>query len=333
MTSLIGKKPGEHTLVRSIFGSHLYGLHTATSDKDFKEVFVPSISSILLHGPNQNQNITTKLVEHTKNTSEDIDDERFSLGTFIKHLCDGEMIAIDLLHSEPIHWISYDEPWTWIIGYRKEFYTKNMRAYVGYIRKQVSKYGIKGFRLAVIENVLGILNAEKDKEAKLVTIWDKLPVDNEYTFKKKSEGPNYQNIDFYEILGKSHAAGTKIKDLQRALQGYYDNYGVRAKKAAANEGIDWKAVSHAFRACYQLITIYERGGFNYPLDNTPTILQIKLGELSYKQKVEPMLEELYGRVLELGENSKYPVSVNQAFRDNLQLEIYDYYYGYHRRSR
>lgn len=311
------------TLVRSIFGSHLYGTSTPTSDRDYKEVFVPDLETILLNGPNINQNMSTKIDSGAKNTADDVDTERFSLGTFIKHLCDGEMIAVDLMHSSIIHWEAHHPMWRSLWEQRASFYTKDMRAYVGYIRKQVSKYGVKGFRVAALESVIEVLdNTTINPQNRMSTIWDLLPVDDQYLIKKKGEGPNYEKVDFYEVLGSSFMSTSRIGEVYKSLRARHSNYGHRAQAAKENQGIDWKAVSHAFRACYQLIAIYEDGGFKYPLPDTKQILEVKMGLLDYKAQVEPELEILYDKVQILAEKSSYPQEVDPEFRRKVQLDIY-----------
>ena len=53
-----------------------------------------------------------------------------------------------------------------------------------------------------------------------------------------------------------------------------------AKKAAKNEGIDWKAVSHAVRCAYQMKSVYEIGDIRFPLKESPTILYFGLPNLN-----------------------------------------------------
>ena len=146
-----------NTIVRSIFGSHLYGLSTPTSDKDYKEVFVPSLRTVILNGPNANQNLTTKTEEQAKNTADDVDIEKFSLSTFVQHLCNGEMIAVDMMHTERHHWMETTPAWEYLRKHRQYFYTKNMRSYLGYIRKQVAKYSFKGSRLNILNEIIKII--------------------------------------------------------------------------------------------------------------------------------------------------------------------------------
>lgn len=333
-------------LVRCIHGSHLYGLNTATSDKDYKSVFVPPLEDILLYGPNLSQNLSTKTNQLEKNTAEDVDVENFSLATFIKHLCDGEMIAVDMMHSEPRHWLESSSMWEYLRAHRKHFYTKSMRSYLGYIKKQVAKYSFKGSRLNILKDVadsineglegwaykatgskdwIGHLKKIQSRGPKFSEVFGLLPI-NDHCRLVTSEGPNHIEIQFYEVFGSKYMLQDYAKNVFESISKYLNEYGKRAHLAAENEGVDWKAVSHAFRACYQAIAIYEKGGFKYPLPETDKILEVKLGKLDYKTQVEPELEKLYHKTLGLADSCNYPDRVDEKFRNDLLLNIYGYYF-------
>src|SRR5690606_19643354 len=84
------------------FGSHLYNLNTSSSDVDYKGIFLPTLPELLL-GNHPNSIVTSTGGDNSKNTNEDTDVELVSLPRFIKHACDGETYALDMLHcSNPI---------------------------------------------------------------------------------------------------------------------------------------------------------------------------------------------------------------------------------------
>ncbi len=323
-----------NTLVSCIFGSHLYGLNTETSDKDYKEVFIPDLKQVLLHGTNMNQNISTKSGSDTKNTADDVDTEKFSLGTFIQHLVNSEMIAIDMVHSEPRHWLNHDPLWTYVVSQREKFYTRGMRSYLGYIKKQVAKYSFKGSRLNIISNVIQELNKGmtgmtveqlSGKGPRLKDVIGSITI-GDHVNHVTSEGPNHIEINFLEVFGSKYMHQDYVYNVRSSLQMFLDGYGKRAKLAADNEGVDWKAVSHAFRACYQAKAIFLDGGFKYPLPQNAEILAVKKGELDYKKEVEPRLEALHNEVIKLSEVSKLPERVDPKIIEDIQLNIYAYYY-------
>ncbi|WWS23928.1 hypothetical protein vBKpnAMK2_00279 [Klebsiella phage vB_Kpn_AM_K2] len=116
------------TIVKSYFGSHLYGTSTPESDVDFKEIFVPHPRDILMcqamNHTNRNTNNSA-----TKNTKDDIDHELFSLKYFFKLAADGETVALDMLHTPSELVVASDLPevWKFIQDNRARFYTTEER--------------------------------------------------------------------------------------------------------------------------------------------------------------------------------------------------------------
>jgi len=78
----------------------------------------------------------------------------YSLHYFINLACEGETIALDMLHVPDDKVVEKHPVWDEIVLNRQKFYTKNLKAFVGYARRQASKYGIKGSRLNDIKKVL-----------------------------------------------------------------------------------------------------------------------------------------------------------------------------------
>ena len=99
------------------------------------------------------------------------------------------------------------------------------------------------------------------------------------------------------------------------LQNYLNEYVARAKHAQANEGIDWKALSHAFRAAFQVQHILEDGGYTYPLPETEFLIAVKAGQLPYTTVVGPALDELITHLEQLSAQSNYPETVDRAYWD------------------
>jgi len=86
------------TIVNMIFGSHLYGTDTPKSDKDFKGVFMPNYKDVLLGNIPKSINTSTNQ-NNIKNSSDDVDTETYSLHYFLKLACQGETVALDMLHA------------------------------------------------------------------------------------------------------------------------------------------------------------------------------------------------------------------------------------------
>lgn len=117
-----------NVIVKMVHGSHLYGLNTASSDMDYKGVFLPSLEDIVQLNPKHEIRESTGS-NTQKNTSNDVDTDMYSLQKFLKMACDGETIALDMLHCD--NPIETSEVWEFIRENRSKFYTKNMKAFLG----------------------------------------------------------------------------------------------------------------------------------------------------------------------------------------------------------
>lgn len=299
----------KHTdiVVRMKFGSHLYGTATPDSDLDYKGVFLPSKEDILLGNIPKNYSFSTK-VNGSKNNPDDIDVELYSLHYFIKLACEGQTVALDMLHAPETMIVERSDIWASIISEKHRFYSKNLKSFIDYARRQASKYGIKGSRLNTVARVLDLLKSE-DPPNKLRVIWDKLPR-MEHCY-EAGRDPN--GIRQYQICGKMFQETTAIGYMIPILQKFYDEYGSRARSAAQNRDIDWKALSHALRAAIQVKQIVTQNTITFPLKEAPFLMKVKDGKLDYLSEVAPVLESLMEEVEDLVSKSELPEKADVTY--------------------
>ena len=301
-------------ICRIRFGSHLYGTDTKDSDTDIKGVFMPTKEQIYLGRIPKCYSEKTK-IGTGKNTSEDVDTEIYSLHYFLELACQGQTVAIDMLHAPDSMMIDTSDTWKAIVLNKHRFITKNMQAFLGYAMRQASKYGIKGSRLAAAKKVLDFIDSVTTKENLLLEIgrvkqfYDRLP-EGEHIHKDEVD-PDGNRI--YKVCGKKVQETASLSYLYDVITRFYNAYGARARQAEKNEGIDWKAVSHAIRAAYQLRALYTFGEIKFPLPEAEILKDIKLGKLNYKNTVAPLLEYLMHEVESLANNSDYPDKVNRKY--------------------
>ena len=81
------------------FGSHLYGTSTPASDLDYKSVFVPDASDIILQ--RVKGTICNKRPKGMgeKNYAGEVDEESHSLQRFLQLAAEGQTVALDVLFS------------------------------------------------------------------------------------------------------------------------------------------------------------------------------------------------------------------------------------------
>lgn len=309
-----------------VFGSKLYGTSTPNSDTDFKSVFIPTAQEIIL-GCKEHFTSNTGNSE-AKNTAIDVDHEYFSLKNFIELATKGETIAIDMIHTpDSLNIVGKNEIWDFIRNNRQKFYTTNMKAYLGYVKKQAHKYGIKGSRLSALRMVkdwvetlpetkphvpdfsqnpnrrvknIVMVDGEFHQETKLGEFLYTAPIIKEHAFIDTVNGNVY-----YKILSSAFQETLTVINFKKSITKMWESYGERARLAELNEGIDWKSLHHAVRGGLQLIEIYKTGDLIYPLKDADLLLKIKNGTLSYKE-----VAEILDTCVEEVENSSKLASLN-----------------------
>lgn len=325
------------TIMKGYFGSHLYGTSTPESDVDFKEIYVPHARDILTGNVKEHMSKNTNNTS-SKNTKDDVDHELYSLKYFFKLAADGETVALDMLHTPQSLVVKSDLPdvWKYIQDNRSRFYTTNMKSYLGYVRKQASKYGVKGSRLAILRQALKRSNEwgqyfDNGAVIRLSHMKNVLPV-GEFASWVETENEKTGKQTFYNLLDRKFQDTLTNKEFNAILVKLEENYGERARKAEANEGIDWKALSHACRGGLQLLEIYKTGDLVYPLQDAPFILDVKLGKHTFKT-VQEFLEDIVDQVEHAAEQAakngmqqKVDMSFWDDFLEQVYLENHNSYY-------
>jgi len=325
------KVEGLHIVMLTRFGSHLYGTNHPESDQDFKGIYIPSRDDMLLGKIEHTLHYDSKKDTSLKNSSDDIDVELISLQKFIRDACEGQTYAIDMLYTNADNLVYSGAIWDNIVRYREEFHTKNMESFVGYARKQAAKYGIKGSRLSDMKKVLDFIDicdngVGNSTILKLKDTWDSLP-DGEHIHKVDPQIDDKNQYKMYEVCGQKFQETAKLEYVRDGIQKKYNEYGARAKQAEANEGVDWKAISHAMRAAYQVIEILLYGDIKFPLRTATLLLNVKQGKLNYLREAAPHLEHLMETVEALSKSSTLPEKANINFWEVQLIKILtDFYF-------
>lgn len=312
-----------YVVVRIEFGSHLYGTNTSGSDRDYKSVYVPCASDILLQRVKGSLGNKVTRFEGDKNTPDDTDDEMYSLQRYLGLLSEGQTVAIDMLFTpKPL----ITSPlWEEIRANKDLLLTKHSAAFVGYCRTQANKYGIKGSRVAAARDAAGFFKTHFERlgnTAKLHEISELLPsIAGEHTKIVELETTKGNKEHFVECCNRKVSFGNTIKAAYEIFLRIYDNYGKRAKLAQTNEGIDWKALSHAVRVANEALELLATANVTFPLPNAAHILDIKRGLLPYDD-VASEIEKLLGEVEKASEVSALRDEANQDFIDALVCRVY-----------
>lgn len=318
----LNKKEKMKTIVKIQFGSHLYGTNTETSDRDYKGVYLPELNDCILGTVKRSINNNSKTNSEQKNTKDDFDSEIYSLQYFLLELGkNGDTTFLDMIHAPDSMLIETSKTWQFLRDNRAKFYTKSLKSYIGYCRAQAAKYGIRGSKLEEAEKILKVLNAHNDGQ-KLADYFDELP-DSEYSKRYDVEKCTAGDKRTYDFCGKKLMATTNTFFAKQTIQQFYDGYGARARQAQANEGIDWKAISHAFRVGYQLQELYTTGDLIFPLKDAEYLRDLKKGKFHYvNDGIAEKLKDLVDSIEKLASESNYPEKIDMSFWEEFIINLY-----------
>lgn len=281
----------ENVVLLCLHGSHLYGTDTPNSDKDYKGIYQAGLESIVHKEDKETIIYNSKPVsDRTRNTKDDVDIQYKELRRFIHDAMDGQIYAIDLLFAPEQFWIEYNGIWQCIINARHKLLSSNVKPFIGYCRQQAGRYGLKGSRLGEVIRFRDWLGTrynsikvgdvfhefEQSEFVKLVTKTDK----------------SGNAVQYIQVLEKCFQLNQKCGALGYSLTLWIDKYGTRSKAAMNNEGVDFKAVSHAFRCIRQVSELLRYGGILLPLADAEFIKAVKRGDYDYPTLQQMLVEEM-----------------------------------------
>lgn len=314
-------------VVKMVFGSHLYGTNTEKSDHDFKGVFVPAPRDIIMGTVPNVITEKTKADNSVKNTADDIDSEMYSLKKYLQLASEGQTVALDMLFA-PREFITYKTTlWTEIQDNKHRLLTSKYMSFMGYCRTQANKYGIKGSRMAAAKVAVDYFSDMVDifgPQKRLADLWQDIEL---FVKDANSEHilivPDTRGDHLLEVCNRKCQRGNTVKAAFDMYAKLYEDYGVRARQAMNNEGVDWKALSHAVRIGQQACELLETGNVVFPRPNANYLLAIKSGMVAY-DLVSAIIEDLLDSLEEESKKSTLPPEPDKKWIDDL---VYNTYLG------
>lgn len=313
-------------IVRILFGSHLYGTATPASDFDFKSVFVPDGRSILLQRARATLTDKRPKAAFEKNVAGEVEEERFSLQRFLGLAAEGQTVALDMLFAPASAWT--DPPaveWSEIIANRQRLLTRKSAAFIGYARRQANRFGIKGSRVAAARAALAILEAGLARHgttAKLGVMEAEILASlGQHSAIVSVIQPGDVEVPMWEVVDRKMPLTASIKSAQAIMARVVAEYGHRALQAERQQGIDWKALSHAVRVGTQAVELLSSGHVTFPRPDAAHLLEIKLGRVRY-QEVAAEIEGLLDRVEAAAEVSALPAEPDHSWIDGFVAEVH-----------
>jgi predicted nucleotidyltransferase len=306
-------------ILKTKFGSHLYGTNTINSDLDYKSIYLPEIKDILVGKDDvyKSVNISNKIDKNNKSDKDVIEEESYTLQKYLNLLIEGQTVAIDMLFSNSNFWEISSDLWLELQNNRQKFITKKLKTFVYYCKNQANKYGFKGSRLNSANKFFKFLNSKNEFD-KLINFENEL---KEYCDENISIGTS-NGIKAITVCGKTFLYTTPIHYIMNSLRKFIENYGDRANLAAKNIGVDFKACSHFLRACYEIQELIETKDLKFPLKDCEFLKEIKEGRIEYKD-LEKIMEKTLDDTLKIFINADLP-EVADFDKDGFILKAYNF---------
>ena len=348
----------------SQYGSHLYGLDTENSDLDFRGVYIPTLDDIILKKDKDEINTELEIeipqpsptrkmdngleivlsVYVTKKIKVDV--KIFSLQKFIQLCSKADTNALDSLFSIDT---TSEDLWRYrkmgnvygehksIIRYiyenrNKLINTDRLESPITYAFKQATKYGLKGERLKVLQNVLqGTKNFLKEWQDVIITpqVHHLLEddyyelninslIDNKHV--KVDELDNKGKKELYlNVCGVQHQFNLELNKFIKRIEEKINKEYTSQRTIDAKDGNDWKALSHAIRVLLEVKELLDTGNIQFPLKDKDFLLDIKLGKVERKDIDEFFNKELF-EILERVQKNELNWKYDEEFWNDFILK-------------
>lgn len=318
-------------------GSHLYGTNDDKSDTDFKGVYLPAKSNLLLGDYPEYINADTNK-SNEANSSDDIDCHLDSLHKWVGLLAKGETNAIDTLFSMWSDSMVYcDSNFVKVVkdNYLK-LITRNPHAFVGYCISQTRKYNVRGERYLELEFFIEELESyvKSFEHLQLQAANCKISAYGTDIFIRQTlaemSSKYIQFVDapaprgtegnwtYLEVLGRKFAPTVSLEYLLENITKYRDDYGNRVKQGSP---VDWKAMSHAVRVILEVEELLSTKHIQFPLKDRQYIYAVKRGNINLDD-VQQFLTEKIDNVDALLETTDLPKSQDKLWINQFILSLY-----------
>ncbi|MDR3400979.1 MAG: hypothetical protein P4L99_00660, partial [Chthoniobacter sp.] len=263
-----------------------------------------------------------------RNAPGDVDREIISLQRYLDLVAEGQTMALDMLFAPDWAMITPPAPlWREIQAATPRLVSRRASSFLRYCRQQANRFGIKGSRVAAARTALALLTdaeAEHGTTARLAAIEAELTSfaqTREHVALTDLLPSSGQAIRSLDLCGRKMPLSIAIKSAREIAQRLVNEYGQRALQAERNEGVDWKALSHAIRVGQEALELLRTGRITFPLRSAAQILAAKKGERPY-QVVATEIERLLVEVEAAAATSTLPDAPDQAFIDELVMRAH-----------
>ncbi|MDR2055982.1 MAG: nucleotidyltransferase domain-containing protein [Desulfovibrio sp.] len=325
-SSELCRERGARLLYLTVFGSALYGTETpGKSDMDVRGIFLPTQESLAVNEAAWTLRYSSG-DSSGKNAAGDVDIDLWSVQHWLlKLLPAGDTGALDVLFS-PSHaecTLHRDPLLDKVFGNPLKFVNAGEgRAYAEYSLGQAKKYGIRGSRLGALKSVhdwLGEHCPSPGPKARLRVILDPLLdacADGRFCAAHEAGGEAG-----LRLCGKVHLGGIHLREFAQRVEADMRRYGARVEKAGRNQGIDFKALSHALRALDQMEELLQTGAIVFPLKSRERLTAVKQGAYTWNE-LEPRILSRLAEIDAMRKDSPWGGVFDAGFARDCVLEMY-----------
>ena len=217
-------------------------------------------------------------------------------------------------------------PFWYILQHKdKLINTDRLESPITYAFKQSTKYGIKGKRLKVLQEVLECaLNLCKSKSEAYVrdlVVYEPLQhlFEDEPDHLKTVCLDNKGTEDYYlYVCGVQHQFNLELdKFIKRIEEKINKEYTSQRTKDAA-DGNDWKALSHAIRVLLEVKQLLEDGIITFPCIENRFLLRIKQGKIS-REVIDEFFNKELSEILERVQRNELNWKYDEEFWNDFIL--------------
>jgi hypothetical protein len=290
-------------LFTMLAGSRLYGTHTDKSDYDYKTVCLPSLDTLLLNIKVTNRKEKPEgMKAGDRMTAGETETEYLPLQVFFDDFYNGQTYAVETAFAAKDGKFATDGAYADLYATSDlldmknimeelvtRFLNRNVKKMVGYAISQAKMYGVKNERYTTLVNAVRILkeainDVDQTLKANDELVANLLALPHVKVEKLAGSGSKLfhaEPVDVLNICGKQYYYTVSLQTILTSVENTVATYGKRVTLTDKDdEGVDWKALSHAVRITEQILELCNDGKLTLPRPNADYLLQIKNGELS-----------------------------------------------------
>lgn len=297
-------------LVTLISGSRAYGTAVPGSDTDLKGVHIPDARDIVL----QRSAPALKLGEG--------DHSSHALHRFLEMAADGDVSAIEMLCAPPALWSGEPDPLWLELADNRHRLLSSSATFSRYAGRQSAAFGGRTIRLATWQRALAAIDEAIAREGSrgrleaavvgLVALGDPA-----ITVGDRPDGKGRM-----VTLGeKQLPLGTPLSAAKGVVEGQMARYGARTLRAAADGGVDWKALMHGIRIAEEGAEFHLTGMVTLPRPNADWLRAVRLGQVPMEQVEEATLSAME-RCSAAAANSIMPEEPDRQWLEDFLSGVY-----------